>query len=105
MTLKSSISRNRLGRREGTLTLADFIDDFAVQSQLTLLAKSSIVAQPIHLILSVGTRIVTRNVVNVIGGARSVSAGGVGTILCAPADATHAYKVRFNDGAEAMVRR
>ena len=61
--------------------------------------------QPIHLILSAGTRIVTRNPVNLIGGRGEVPTGAVATILVSPADSTHAYKVRFNDGAEAMIRR
>jgi len=67
--------------------------------------------QPIQLILSAGTRVVTRNPVNLIGGPAAnnnrseIPAGAVATILTSPADATHAYKIRFNDGAEAMVRR
>jgi uncharacterized protein len=62
-------------------------------------------AQPIHLILTVGTRVVTRNPVNAIGGAAMVATGAVATIVLSPSDATHAYKVRFNDGLEAMIRR
>src|SRR6476620_8552829 len=61
--------------------------------------------QPIHLIISTGTRIVTRNAVNPIGGGKLVPAGAVAVIIDSPADAQHAYKVRFNDGAEAMLRR
>ena len=66
---------------------------------------------PIHLILSAGTRVVTRNDANLIGGAAandghgSVAAGAVGVIVESPLDAQHAYKVRFNDGTEAMLRR
>lgn len=60
---------------------------------------------PIHLILSAGTRIVTRNPVNLIGGRGEVPTGSVATIIMSPADSTHAYKVRFNDGSEAMIRR
>jgi predicted nucleotidyltransferase len=68
-------------------------------------------SHPIHLILSAGTRIVTRNPVNPIRGVAmndgraEIPAGAVATIIVSPADATHAYKVRFNDGVEAMVRR
>ena len=66
---------------------------------------------PVHLILSPGTRIVTRNDANLIGGPaanngrNTAQAGAVGVIIESPLDAQHAYKVRFNDGAEAMVRR
>jgi hypothetical protein len=49
---------------------------------------------PIHLILSAGTRIVTRNPVNLIGGRGEVPTGSVATITLSAADATHAYKVR-----------
>jgi hypothetical protein len=71
-------------------------------------------SQPIHLIPSSGTRIVTRNEANRIGGqavpapngaGALIPAGAVGVILQSPTDAQHAYKVRFNDGAEAMLRR
>ena len=69
-------------------------------------------SHPIHLILSPGTRIVTRNPVNpIIGqsdsadGRAPISAGAVAVILQSPLDAHHAYKIRFNDGVEAMVRR
>src|SRR5215510_408600 len=58
-----------------------------------------------HLILSPGTRIVTRNEANRIGGGQLIAAGAVAVITDSPADAQHAYKVRFNDGAEAMLRR
>jgi uncharacterized protein len=66
---------------------------------------------PIHLILSAGTRVVTRNPVNPIGGVSleegrsEIPTGAVATIIVSPSDATHAYKVRFNDGVEAMIRR
>lgn len=62
-------------------------------------------SHPVHLILSAGTRIVTRNEANQIGGGRMIPAGAVAVIIESPADAQHAYKVRFNDGAEAMIRR
>src|SRR6266487_2429035 len=59
----------------------------------------------VHLILSPGTRIVTRNDANRIGGGQLIAAGAVAVITDSPADAQHAYKVRFNDGTEAMLRR
>jgi hypothetical protein len=71
-------------------------------------------SHPVHLILSPGTRIVTRNDANRIGGqavpapnsaGALIPAGAVGVIIDSPTDAQHAYKVRFNDGAEAMLRR
>jgi hypothetical protein len=60
---------------------------------------------PVHLILSAGTRVVTRDGANRIGGGQLIAAGGVAVILDSPADAQHAYKVSFKDGAEAMLRR
>jgi hypothetical protein len=62
------------------------------------------VNHPVHLILSPGTRIVTRNDSNRIGGGQLIAAGAVAVITDSPADGRHAYKVRFNDGAEAMLR-
>ncbi len=62
-------------------------------------------SHPVHLILSPGTRVVTRNDANRIGGGQPIAAGTVAVITDSPADAQHAYKVRFNDGAEAMLRR
>ena len=59
----------------------------------------------VHLILSAGTRVVTRNDANRIGGGQSIAAGGVAVITDSPVDGKHAYKVRFNDGTEAMLRR
>ncbi|MBI4026385.1 MAG: nucleotidyltransferase domain-containing protein [Verrucomicrobia bacterium] len=58
-----------------------------------------------RLILSAGTRVVTRGEANRIGGGAAVPAGAVGEIVGSPSDATHAYRIRFNDGAEAMLRR
>ena len=63
------------------------------------------VSHPVHLILSAGTRIVTRNNANRIGGGQLIAAGAVAVITGSPADAQHAYKVRCNDGTEAMLRR
>jgi len=62
-------------------------------------------SHPVHLILSPGTRIVTRNDANRIGGGQPIPAGAVAVITDSPADVQHAYKVRFNDGTEAMLRR
>ena len=60
---------------------------------------------PIHLILSPGTRVVTRNPANPIGGGLAIVTGAVGVIVDSPADGQHAYKIRLNDGREAMLRR
>jgi uncharacterized protein len=62
-------------------------------------------SHPVHLILSRGTRIVTRNDAHRIGGGQLIPAGAVAVVTDSPTDAKHAYKVRFNDGAEAMLRR
>ena len=62
-------------------------------------------SHPIHLILSPGTRIVTRNDANRIGGGQLIPVGAVAVITASPDDGKHAYKVRCNDGAEAMLRR
>ncbi len=62
-------------------------------------------SHPIHLILSPGTRIVTRNDANRLGGGPRIPSGAVAVITGSPSDAQHAYKVRCNDGAEAMLRR
>ncbi len=48
---------------------------------------------------------VTRNDSNRIGGGSAISTGAVGVITEPPADSQHAYKIRFNDGSEAMLRR
>ena len=53
-------------------------------------------------LLPVGTRVVARAAVRVAGGGRELPAGATGTIVAAPADGTHAYRVRFPDGAEAF---
>ena len=61
-------------------------------------------SHPVHLILSPGARIVTRNDANRIGGGQLIPSGAVAVITDSPADGHHAYKVRCNDGAEAMLR-
>ena len=58
-------------------------------------------SHPIHLILSPGTRIVTRNEANRIGGGPLIPTGAVAVITDSPADAQHAYKVPCNDGTGA----
>ena len=52
--------------------------------------------RPVHLILFAGTRVVTRNDTNRIGGGQLIAAGAVAVILDSPADAQHAHKIRFN---------
>ncbi len=58
-----------------------------------------------NLVLPSGTRIVTRSEANRIGGGTAIPSGAVGIIMESPTDAQHAYKIRFNDGADAMLRR
>jgi len=72
---------------------------------VSITAGSPGMSHPIHLILSAGTRIVTRNDANRIGGGQLIAAGAVAIIIDSPSDGQHAYKVRCNDGAEAMLRR
>lgn len=58
---------------------------------------------PLPPILPAGTQVVTRTPARRAG--RDVPAGAVGEIVAAPADATHAYRVRFADGTEASFAR
>ncbi len=60
---------------------------------------------PIHLILPAGTRVVTRSATLRIGGGSTIPGGTVAVIVASPTDASHAYKVRANNEAEAMLRR
>lgn len=62
-------------------------------------------SQPTHLILSAGTRVVTRNDTHRIGGGQLIATGAVAVVTESPTDSRRAYKVRFNDGSEAMLRR
>ena len=67
-------------------------------------------SHPIHLILPAGTRVVTRSDAPQVDPAVNTTAplppnGSVGVIHESPTNATHAYKIRFNSGAEAMLRR
>lgn len=58
-----------------------------------------------HLVLPAGTEVVARDPVRVLGATRVLPGGAVGVVVHSPADNTHAYRVRFVDGAEAMLRR
>ena len=57
------------------------------------------------LILPIGTQIVTRTDVRGSDGIPRHPAGAVGTIITAPADTAHSYRVRFPDGFEASLSR
>lgn len=56
-------------------------------------------------ILPVGTQIVARGAIGATTGQPAQPRGAVGIILRAPADATHAYRIRFVNGGEASLRR
>lgn len=56
-----------------------------------------------HLVLPLGTQVVTR--VEVRGLDSTHPAGAVGVVVEASADATHPYRVRLPDGTETMLRR
>jgi uncharacterized protein len=58
-----------------------------------------------HLIIPAGTQIVTRVEVIPSGGGTPLPRGTVGEVIKTPADATHAYRVRFPDGSDANIRR
>ena len=58
-----------------------------------------------NLIVPLGTQVVIRQDVIPIGGGSPVPTGTVGELIRTPADATHAYRVRFADGCEGTVRR
>ena len=57
------------------------------------------------LIVPIGTQVVTRVEVTPSGGGSAMPKGIVGELVKSPADSTHAYRVRFHDGAEANLRR
>jgi predicted nucleotidyltransferase len=63
--------------------------------------------QPInyHLIVPVGTQIVTSVEIKGSGGEVFYPRGAVGEIIKAPVDNTHAYRVRFLDGSEYNLHR
>ena len=58
-----------------------------------------------YLIIPVGTQIVTRIEARGLGGGAVYPRGAVGVVIQAPADNTHAYRVRFPDGAESTMHR
>jgi predicted nucleotidyltransferase len=58
-----------------------------------------------QLIVPPGTRIVAIDRVPIAETGKPLPAGAVGVIVRAPADATHAYRVRFPDATEASLRR
>jgi len=59
----------------------------------------------LDLILPVGTQVLVRRAVSTGAGTPLAPAGAVGRIVRAPADATHAYRVRMVDGAELSLAR
>lgn len=58
-----------------------------------------------HWIIPAGTQVVTRVEVREVGGKLVFPAGAVGVVVLAPADATHAYRVKFPDAYETMLKR
>lgn len=58
-----------------------------------------------HLILPAGTHVVVRRAVTTGAGAVLCPAGAVGEVVGAPADASHAYRVRLPTGVEVSLRR
>ena len=57
-----------------------------------------------HWIIPVGTQVVTRVEVRDVGGKRMFPIGATGVVVQSPADAMHAYRVKFPDGYEAMLK-
>ena len=58
-----------------------------------------------ELIIPSGTQVVTRVELRDAAGVLLRPRGAVGVVVAAPADASHAYRVRFADGGEAALRR
>ena len=58
-----------------------------------------------NLIIPSGTEVVVRVEASRLGGDGTVSKGAVGVVAQSPTDGRHAYRVRFPDGAEAMLKR
>ncbi len=58
-----------------------------------------------HLILPLGTQVVVRQAVTTGAGAVLCAAGSEGEVVGAPADHTHAYRVRLPDGTVVSLRR
>lgn len=59
----------------------------------------------VHLILPIGTQIVSRSEVKSSGGELLCPRGAVGEIIKAPDDGTHSYRVRFINGVETALQR
>jgi predicted nucleotidyltransferase len=62
-------------------------------------------ARSTHLIIPVGTQVVSRVGLRDAAGAVVVPSGAAGVIVRAPEDATHSYRVRLPDGREVSLRR
>ncbi len=58
-----------------------------------------------HLLIPIGTQVVTRARVTASSGNQLCPAGAVGVVVEAPVDPFHSYRVRFTNGVEAMLRR
>ena len=58
-----------------------------------------------HLLLPVGTRIVTKVEVKGTDGKVVHPVGAVGVVIQSPSDYRHSYRVRFLDGFEAAFKR
>jgi uncharacterized protein len=58
-----------------------------------------------HLVVPLGTRVVTRLEVRADGERAHRPVGSVGEVVGLPADALHRYRVRFADGGQASLRR
>mgnify|MGYP002780601178 FL=1 len=58
-----------------------------------------------NLIVPAGTEVVARIAVRAIGATHVLPQGAVGIVVQPPIDQSHAYRVRFVDGTEAMLRR
>ena len=58
-----------------------------------------------HLVLPVGTHVVLRREASTGAGSTLAPAGAVGEVVGAPADHTHAYRVRLPDGSVVSLRR
>ena len=58
-----------------------------------------------NLIVPAGTEVVARIAVRTIGAQQTLPKGAVGVVIQSPTDNSHAYRVRFPDGSEAMLKR
>ncbi len=58
-----------------------------------------------HLIVPVGTQVVTLVEVKGRAGGRACPRGAVGEVVTAPQDNSHSYRLRFADGTEGSLRR